>query len=157
MSAIIDKIEIACTPEQVFDTLVFFFRDTENYQLWHADHISCSWKKGGDFSPGSVLMAEEYIHGKWHKLGFKITTFKKGDILEYKMLFPFSIICSGGNFKSALKHDKTEFIAQLNFRLGWFIKALFKKEMEALRNHMREEGENIKEFIEKKHPKGINS
>jgi len=150
MSAIIDKIEIDCTPEKVFDTLVFFFRATENYKLWHKDHIACYWKKGKEFSPGSVLMAEEYIHGKLHKLGFKIINFKKYDILEYKMLFPFSIICSGGQFRLALKNDKTEFTAQLNFRLGSLLKALFKKEMEALKNHMQEEGENIKGFIEKK-------
>lgn len=62
MSAIIDKTVIDCAPEKVFDTLVFFFRDTENYKLWHKDHIACYWKKGKDFSPDSVLKTEKYIH-----------------------------------------------------------------------------------------------
>lgn len=146
---LVDKITIKSTPDKIWDTLVFFFQNTENYKLWHKGHISCYWKKGKEFSPGSVLIAKEFIHGAKHKLRFKIQRFKKDNLLEYKMLFPFSIICSGGYFILVSKGNETEFIAQLRFRLGLLLKLLFKKQLAGLKDHMKEEGQNLKEFIER--------
>ena len=149
MIKIVDKIVINCTPDKVNDTLVFFFQSSENYKLWHKDHISCFWKKGKDFSPGSILIAEEYLHGTRHKLGFKMLSLKKDHILEYKMLFPFSIICSGGLFKMISLGNETLLIAQLSFKFGFLLKVFFKKQIESFRIHMKEEGLNIKGLIEK--------
>ncbi|MFC2138307.1 hypothetical protein ACFLTE_09040 [Bacteroidota bacterium] len=150
MIELIDKIKINSTPDKIWDTLIFYFKSTDNYKLWHKDHISCYWKKGKDFSHGSILIAEELIHGKNHKLEFKIQSINKENLLiEYKMLFPFSIICSGGYFKLISYDKETEFIAQLGFRLGFLLKILFKRQVEGLKEHMKEEGQNIKEFIEK--------
>jgi len=150
MIELVDRIKINSTPDKIWDTLVFFFQSSENYKLWHKDHISCYWKKGKDFAPGSILIAEEYIHGTKHKLGFKIHSINKNkNVLKYKMLFPYSMICSGGCFKLISKGKDTEFIAQLKFKLGILLKALFKERIEVLRKHMKEEGESIKEFIEK--------
>ena len=147
---LIDKIRIKSTPDKIWDTLIFFFKSTDNYKLWHKDHISCYWNKGKDFSPGSILIAEELMHGKKHKLAFKIKSIDRESLLmEYRMLFPFSIICSGGYFKLILYDKETEFIAQLRFRLGFLLKILFKRQVESLKEHMNEEGQNIKEFIEK--------
>jgi len=148
---LLDKIIIKSTPDKIWDTMVFFFQNTENYKLWHQDHISCYWKEGKEFSPGSVLIAEELIHGAKHKLGFKIQNLKKNNLVEYKLLFPFSIICSGGYFKLVLKDNETEFIAQLRFRFGFLLKFLFKKQAEGLKDHMKEEGQNLKEYVEKEH------
>ena len=150
---IIERITINCTPDKVYDTLLFFFRNSENYKLWHNDHISCYWKKGKDFSPGSILIAEEYLHGTPHRLGFRIINCNPNSILEYKMLFPFSIICSGGLFKIISKGKETELIAQLSFRFGFLLKVLFKKAIESLCNHMKEEGVSIKAIIEETHSK----
>lgn len=132
----------------ICDVLISFFQSTENYKLWHKDHISCYWKKGKDFEPGSIFIAEEYIHGTRHKLGFKIINYKRGDILEYKMIFPFSIISSGGQFRLSAAGNQTEFIAKLNFRLGFLLKVIFPNKIKALSTHMNEEGQNIKYRIE---------
>lgn len=140
---------IDCLPDKIFDTLVFFFQDRENYKLWHKNHISCHWKKGKDFSPGSVLIAEENLHGTLHKLGFTITSCRQNSMLEYRMLFPFSLICRGGSFEMIPKDDGTELVACLSFRGGVLLKRLFRKNIESLRTHMKEEGQNIKLFIEK--------
>ena len=77
MMELIDKITIKSKPDKIWDTLVFFFQNPENYRLWHKDHISCYWKKGKEFSPGSVLISKEYIHGSKHRLGFRIQSIKK--------------------------------------------------------------------------------
>jgi len=47
------------------------------------------------------------------------------------------------------KGKETELIAQLNFKFGLILKLFFKKKIESLRIHMKEEGLNIKGFIEK--------
>jgi len=149
MLEIVDKITIKSTPDKVYNTLVFFFQSTEHYKLWHKDHISCRWKKGKDFSTGSILIAKEYIHGTIYKLGFSIIRCEQNSGFKYKMLFPFSIICSGGSFKMVSKGTDTEMLAQLNFRFGFLLKVFFKNTIESLQNHMKEEGLNIKEMIEK--------
>ena len=149
MMELTDRITIDCTPNKVYNTLVFFFQSTENYKLWHKDHISCYWKKGKDFSPGSILIAEEYLHGTVHKLGFKIINNEQNSCLDYKVLFPFSLLCSGGSFKMIPTGKETELVAQLNFRYGFLLKILFKRIIASLRIHMKEEGIAIKEIIEK--------
>ena len=149
MIELVDRITIDCTPNKVYSTLIFFFQNSENYKLWHKDHISCFWKKGRDFSPGSILVAQEYIHGTAHKLGFKILNNKPDSFLDYKVLFPLSFICSGGSFQMVPKGSKTEFVAQLNFRFGSILQILFKRHIESLGLHVKEEGLSIKEIIEK--------
>jgi hypothetical protein len=136
MSAIVDRITIHCAPEKVYDLLVSFFQSPENYRTWHPDHITCYWKKGKDFSPGSVLIAEEYIHGARHRLGFRITNNIPGRLLEYKMLFPFSVICRGGFFKLMESESSTELVAGLDFRGGFLLKGLLRNRVNALKRHM---------------------
>ena len=150
MIELVDRITIDCNPNKVYNTLVFFFQNSENYKLWHKDHISCYWKKGQDFSPGSVLIAQEYLHGTAHKLGFKIINNKPGISLDYKVLFPFSIICSEGSFQMIPKGTSTEFVAKLNFKFGFILQKFFKKHIDSLKLHVKEEGIAIKEIIEEK-------
>lgn len=144
-----DKITIDCSPNKVYSTLVFFFQNAENYKLWHKDHISCNWKTGKDFSSGSVLIAQEYLHGTVHTLGFKIINCNPDISLNYKVLFPFSLICSGGSFQMIPKGRETEFVAKLNFRFGTILRTLFKSQYESLSFHLKEEGISLKEIIEK--------
>ncbi len=145
---LVDTITIDCTPNKVYSTLVFFFHNSENYKLWHTDHISCYWKKGNDFSPGSVLIAKEYLHKTAFKLGFKILKNEPGIYFDYKVLFPSSLICSGGSFRMTPTGTKTELVAQLNFRFGFILNMLFKRILDSLRIHMKEEGISIKGLIE---------
>ena len=146
---LVDTVTIDCTPDKVYSTLVFFFQNSENYKLWHKDHISCYWKKGKDFSPESVLIAKEYLHETAFKLGFKILNNKPGIYFDYKILFPSSIICSGGSFRMTPIGTKTELVAQLNFRFDFMLNMLFKRIINSLRIHMKEEGIAIKGLIEK--------
>ena len=68
-----DSIKIKTTPEKIFEFLTGIV-DDESYRAWHQeDHVSFRWLKGPPWTEGSVIYAEEYIHGKLHKLKFKIT------------------------------------------------------------------------------------
>jgi uncharacterized protein YndB with AHSA1/START domain len=131
-----DSIEIETTPEKVFD---FFFHlvDDESYRAWHPDdHVTLRWIKGHPWEEGSVVYAEEYIHGKLHKLKFVITKLIPNRLIEYaptswflRMYFP-----------------------QGTLRVGWLARTFFKKKLErglsSVQKHMKEEGENLKRILE---------
>ena len=157
MRELVDIITIDCTPDKVYNILVFFFQNSENYKLWHKDHISCRWKKGNNFSPGSILIAEEYLHGIPLRLGFKIVNSDSYTGFDYKVLFPSSLLCSGGSFRMIPRGTKTELVARLNFRFDYVLNILFKKMIDSLRIHMKEEGMSIKELIEKRPDKSYSA
>jgi len=142
-----DSVTINRSPEVIFEWLDHF---SENYISWHQDHVIAKWTRGGNFEKGAILYAEEYLDGKLEKLSFEITSFKKDELIEYKTLFPHSIICPYGSF-SIEPHNSngSVFTATLSFRFGWLLSKIAKKRIEAIRTHMREEGVNLKGLLEK--------
>ncbi|NPE29525.1 SRPBCC family protein [Methanococcoides sp. SA1] len=142
-----DSVTIDRPPEVIVEWLDHF---SENYTSWHKDHVIAKWIRGKNFEKGAILYAEEYLDGKLEKLSFEITKITKGKLIEYKTLFPHSIICPGGSF-SIEPHNSngSVFTATLSFRFGWLLSKNAKKRVEAIRTHMREEGENLKEILEK--------
>lgn len=93
-----DSIEIKATPERVFDWLVQRFKDKESYQAWHPDHVDIRWIKGRPLQEGSIVYAEEYLHGYLHKLKFRITKIVPNRVIEYRSLFPLSVLSPGNTF-----------------------------------------------------------
>ncbi len=140
-----DSIEIRTSAEKIFEWIIHF---EENYKAWHPDHVTCRWIKGGPGNKGSVLYIEEYVHGELHKMTFRMKKIEPANI-EYDILFPLSLICTKGSFHIRPKDNGCIFTATLTFRLGALLKILFKKRMKALRMHMKEEGENLKQLLEK--------
>ena len=66
------SIEIRTSPEKIF-TFFYGLVDDESYRAWHPeDHTALRWLRGKPWEEGSVVYAEEYIHGKLHRLKFKI-------------------------------------------------------------------------------------
>lgn len=146
MTTLEDSVKINRPPEAIFEWFTHF---TENYRYWHKDHVSARWVKGTNFEKGAVLYAEEYLGGKLEKLSFEITGSVKNEVIEYKCLFPESIICSGGSFSIKPSNGGSIFTAELSFRFGWLLPKVAKKRVEAIRQHMKEEGENLKKLLEK--------
>ncbi|WP_135611634.1 SRPBCC family protein [Methanococcoides sp. AM1] len=145
-----DSVTINRPPEVIFEWLSHF---TENYTSWHQDHVIAKWISGGNFEKGSVLYSEEYLGGKLDKLSFEITGFKKGELIEYKVLFPHSMISPGGSFSvEPLSGNSCLFTATLSFRFGWLFSKIAKKRVNAIREHMREEGVNLKSLLEDPDP-----
>lgn len=150
MTKLIDSIKINQPPEVVFEWFAHF---AENYRDWHKDHVLAKWIKGKNFEKGSVLYAEEYLGGKLEKLSFEITNCVQNELIEYKVLFPESIICSGGSFSIKPSNGGSVFTAALSFRFGGLVSMVAKKRAEAIRQHMEEEGENLKALLEKEYEK----
>jgi uncharacterized protein YndB with AHSA1/START domain len=148
-----DSIEIKTSPEKVFD---FFFHlvDDESYRAWHPDdHVTFRWIKGHPWEEGSVVYAEEYIHGKLHKLKFVITKLIPNRLIEYaptswflRMYFPKN------RFTVEPKEGGCILTAQATIRVGWLIRTFAKKRLErglsSVRKHMKEEGESLKKILE---------
>ena len=140
-----DSIEIKVTPQKTFDWLVHL---EENYKAWHPDHVECYWLKGKPAAEGSILYVEEYIHGSLHKMRSRITKIEPTERIEYKFLFPMSLICPEGSFIIEPKGESCIFTATLSFRFAKILPKLAKGRVEALKKHMREEGENLKRLLE---------
>ncbi len=144
-----DSIEIRTTPENAFDGLIKVFSSQENFKKWHEDHIQCRWVEGKAFEEGSILYVEEYLHGELHKIRFISTRFEPNRKIEYRLLFPMSILCPCGSFTIEPKGESCVFTAILTFRFGWLLSQFAKKRFEAIKGHMKEEGEALKRVLEK--------
>ena len=148
-----DSIEVNATPEKVFKWLVQRIKDQESYQAWHPDHVNIRWIKGKPLQEGSILYAEEYLHGDLHKLKFRITRVVPNRLIEYRSLFPLSILSPGNRFLiEPTGESSCIFTATGSLRIPrWLFKKLHKKhehKIEATEQHMKEEGENLKRILE---------
>ena len=149
MTTLKDSIEIRTTPEKIFSGLIKVFSSEEYFKKWHKDHIKCQWLKGKPFEEGSILYVEEYLHGELHKMKFLSTQLETNRKIEYRLLFPMSIICPKGSFTVEPKGESCIFTATLTFRFGRLFSKFAKGRVEAIKKHMKEEGDTLKKILKK--------
>ena len=144
-----DSIKIKAPPEKVFNFLRGL-KDDESYKAWHPDHVVLRWVEGGPFQEGSVLYFEEYLHGKLHKAKFICTKVIPNRLIEYRPPFPLSIFFPQNQFAIESTSDGgCIFTATIKIRMGPFSRKLSGKQIEGVKRHMKEEGENLKTALEK--------
>ncbi|TFG14257.1 MAG: SRPBCC family protein [Promethearchaeota archaeon] len=146
MKTLTDSIEINAPPEKVYE---WFTKFDENYLEWHPDHVKAIWLTEKKMEIGAKLYCEEYIHNELHKIKFKCSKIEPNKIIEFKNLFPISLICPKGSFMFESRGNKCLFTATLSFRMGNLLSKIAKEQVEAFKEHMKEEGENLKKIIEK--------
>lgn len=138
-----DTVRINAPPEEIFEWL----RNLDkNYREWHQDHVK--WEFSGGLRVGSACYCEELIHGKLHRMKGRIIRLRENRFVEYKFSFPTSLICPGGSFAIEPDGGDSTFAATLSFRFGSVLSRLAKKRMNSVKNHMREEGLNLKKILE---------
>jgi hypothetical protein len=148
-----DSIEIKTTPEKIFGFL-FNLVDDESYRAWHPEsHVALRWIKGQPWRENSIVYAEEIIHGKLHKVKFVVTKMVMGELIEYAPVSRLLRIYFPGNkFIVLKKGDVCEFTASVTYRIGKLARKFAKNHMEtglaSVRQHMKEEGENLKKILE---------
>ena len=148
MVTLTDSIEINTTPEHVFNWLTNL-KTGKVYQAWHPDHADWTWIKGKPFQEGSVVHCEEYLHGELHKFRFVCISIITNKLIEYKPLFPWSIIMLSSSFAMESKgEDDSIFTARVKFRSFPFMEKILRNQLEKTRLHMKEEGENLKQILE---------
>ena len=148
-----DSIEVGAPAESVFEWLTQRMRDKESYKAWHPDHVDIRWIKGEPLQEGSIVYAEEYLHGVLHKLKFRITKIVPNRAIEYRSLFPLSLLSPGNTFLIEPKgQDSCVFTAMGSLRIPrWLFERMHKNhkdKIEATEQHMKEEGQNLKRALE---------
>lgn len=148
-----DSIEVKASPEKVFEWLCQRMKDKASYQAWHPDHVDIRWIKGEPLQEGSIVYAEEYLHGDLHKLKFRITKNVPNREIQYRSLFPLLLLAPGNKFLIEPKgQNSCTFTAMGSLRIPrWLFVKLHKKhkyKIEATEQHMKEEGENLKRALE---------
>jgi len=143
-----DTIEVHATCRQVFAWLTAI-KDEKTYKAWHPDHVHAEWVKGDPFEEGSVIYFEENIHGKLHKTHFLLKKIVADRLVLYQPLFPWSLFMPESSFRiDPLGKDRCWFTATIHLRAGPLFRWLGRRQIEAVRRHMKEEGENLKRAVE---------
>ena len=156
MISLRDSIEIQTTPGQLF---AWLGRMPQEYESWHPDHVACRVLHGSILEVGSEMECKEYLHGKLHTMRFHITRIIPDKRIEYKVEG-----LGRGAFEAQAKGDLVRFVAELEIgtdnriigRLfdlvfSWF----FRRRIESMRQHMSEEGHNLKAILETEAANGL--
>lgn len=141
-------ILIEATPERLWRWLADL---PTHYREWHPAHVSCRYERGSTPAVGAVLYAEEYLHGRMHRLRLTLTEVVSGHVIRYRGA------AVTGCFLLEPANGGTRFGAELAIGLrapvvGGLIDAVVRRclrhRLAAIEAHMREEGENLKRIIE---------
>lgn len=152
-----DAIEINATPEQAF-AYVTGIVDDRTYRAWHEqDHVSFKWLSGEPWAEGSILCAREYLQGRLHKMKFVVTQVDPNSKIVYS---PLSRIIRHffpqNEFIFEPKGEGCLFKATGTYRIGWIGRKFFHRAIDkglaSVRQHVKEEGENMKKALEKDDP-----
>jgi hypothetical protein len=144
-----DGITIHTTPERIFNWLESM---PQEYISWHPGHVAYRVVKGSVLQPGSEIECQEYLHGKLHTLRLRLTKLDPGRRMEYKI-----VGLGKGAFEVIPKGDKVEFVAELGIGsdipmvgplVDAVLRALFSRRLDAMKEHMQAEGQNLKRIIE---------
>jgi hypothetical protein len=144
-----DSIRIRTTPEQPFRWLESM---PQEYVRWHPDHVACRVLKGSMLHVGTEVECKEYLHGKLHSMRFRLTRVDPGRRMEYRIAG-----LGEGAFEAVAKGEEIDFVAELGLGsdvpvVGLLVDAIlgsvFRRRLSAMRQHMLEEGQNLKRIIE---------
>jgi hypothetical protein len=144
-----DTIEIRTTAEDIFD---FFIHFKENFKAWHPDHVRCWYLEEGPLREGSVFYVEEYVGSELLTLRFRVTRLVEHSRIEYGI----SRVVSGA-FTMEPRDSSVAFTAEIFFGmktplLGGLLDKIvltsMRSRLQALQQHMVEEGENLKRILE---------
>lgn len=138
---------IQASNEEVYS---FFEKMKENYLDWHPEHIAFEWRKGEGLEVGNVFYFKEEIGGQLLKKETRFTKIIPNQYIEFKMVnWFYRWFIPKMTFIFEEKDKGCLFTAQVFLRgIGPLGKLAHKKEFEAVKKHMTEEGLNLKRIIE---------
>jgi hypothetical protein len=137
---------IRASPERLF---AFFAGMEENYKPWHAEHVVFRWLDPPALRQGVRFYFEETIGGKLLKKTVAFTRVEPYSLIEFaptsrlfRLVLPriaFRITPGDGGF--TVTQD-------IQLRIGPLAARLNRRELDAVSKHMREEGLNLRGFLE---------
>lgn len=140
------SVTIQTTPEQVF----VFFADMEaNYLRWHPDHILFRWEGDGGLREGAAFYFEERIGGKLLRKRVRFTRIVPGRLIEFVLVNPLlRLILPSIAFAIEPEAGGLRLTQTIPVRTGPVGAWLNRREFDAVRLHMAEEGRNLKRILE---------
>jgi hypothetical protein len=145
MRQLTDSIVIDSPPEPIWDWLTGL---ADHYTEWHPDHVSARWERGEPNRVGSILRAVERLGDTREEMRFEVVSMQPPNRFEYRMRGAISLLLPGGAFDVRPHNGSSRFVASISYRFGRLTERLFRRRVAALRQHMAEEGENLKRIIE---------
>ena len=142
-----EQTHIEASPEDVFR---FFEQIDQRYEEWHPDHLTFRWVTGEGLEPGNEAYFEERIGGDLKKQTVRYTEIEPGRYIEFaptsrlvRLLLPHL------SFTIESEADGCLVTQRIKVRTGPIGARLNRREFDAVRLHMQEEGENLKRILEK--------
>jgi hypothetical protein len=148
-----DTVEVHASAADVF---AFFDQmDEARYLGWHPDHKVFRWTRGKGLAVGNEFYFEEVIAGKLLKKSVAFTRIDEGRRIEFAPTFwLMRLFLPRLVFRlENVAQDRHRFVAEIFLRVGPLGARLNKREFDAVREHMRVEGLNLKRFVENR-PRG---
>lgn len=145
MREIRESVDVHAPPERVWEWLTGI---AEHYRDWHPGHREARWERGQPHRVGSVLRAVEDLGGRREVLRLELTAVDPPRRLEYRFRGPISMLLPRGAFTVVPRDEGSLFVASIWYRFGWLTEHLYRRRSAALREHMHEEGENLKRILE---------
>jgi hypothetical protein len=141
-----DQTLIEAPPERIYA----FFEDMgENYADWHPDHVAFRWTEGKGLEPGVEFYFEERIAGKLLKKTVRFTRIEPGRYIEFEPTWwLMRLLMPRLSFAIQPQGRDSLFIARITIRTGPVGAWLNRREFNAVRQHMMEEGDNLKRIVE---------
>lgn len=143
-----DTIELDASPPDVF--AFFENMDTVRYLGRHPDHKVFRWTRGRGLKVGNEFYFEEVIAGKLLKKNVVFTRIDEGAHIEFAPTFwLMRLFLPRLIFRlEKITEQRYRFIAEIYLRVGPLGARLNKREFDAVRQHMRVEGSNLRSFVE---------
>jgi hypothetical protein len=142
-----DTIDIASSSEAIFQ----FFNDMEQHYLhWHPDHKLFRWVEGRSLAVGNAFYFEELIGGKLLKKKVIFTRIEAPLHIQFAPTFwLMRIFLPRMLFRiEATAPTACRVVAEIHIRMGPIAARLNRRELDAIREHMRVEGVNLKRIVE---------
>ena len=141
-----ESTRVDAPPREVFR---FFEEMEENYTRWHPDHVSFRWLDGGGLQAGSEAHFEERIGGKHQEKTVVFTEVDRERYIEFK---PTSRLVAALmphiSFTIDPRPEGCVVTQRIKVRTGPIGAWLNRREFDAVRRHMGEEGANLKRVLE---------
>lgn len=133
-------------PEDVY---AFFEQVEDNYLDWHPDHITFRWVTGEGLEVGNEAYLEEEIAGDIKKQTIRYTTVEPPNrIVFHPTSRLLRLILPHISFTIEPVMEGSQVTQRLKIRTGPIGRRLNRDEFDAVRQHMKEEGDNLKRIVE---------
>jgi uncharacterized protein YndB with AHSA1/START domain len=137
---------IRAAPEAVF---AFFLGMESAYRRWHPDHLLFRWLDPPALRPGVRFHFEERIDGTLQKKTMAFTRIEPGSLIEFA---PTSrllrVLLPRISFRVSPVDGGVTVTQDVHLRIGPLAARLNRRELAAVRRHMRQEGENLQRLLE---------